>query len=93
MLKALPYLIAVTIAIGTLLGAGYAVYQLGYSTRDNELLRQENKAALDAMERIQKTFDEYDKLVAEIETSNDKSDLPPLIRSSIGSLPNPSSKK
>ena len=71
----------------------YASYQWGYTTRDKEIAYNQYNASMEAMSRIQKTFDEYESLVAQIENANDHSPVPPLIKSTIDSLPNSSGKK
>ena len=86
MFRFLPYLILLTAPM-------YASYQWGYTTRDKEIAYDQYKASMEAMSKIQKTFDEYESLVAQIENANDHSSVPPLIKSTIDSLPNPSSKK
>ena len=89
MFKVLPYAISLFLLIASM----YASYQWGYTTRDKEIAYDQYNASMEAMSRIQKTFDEYENLVSQIETANDHSPVPPLIKSTIDSLPIPSNKK
>ena len=89
MFKVLPYAISLFLLIASM----YASYQWGYTSRDKELMADQYNASMAAMSKIQNTFDEYEKLVAQIEKANDNSPVPPLIKSTIDSLPSPSRKK
>jgi len=89
MFRFLPYAISLILLIASM----YASYQWGYTTRDKEIAYDQYKASMEAMSKIQKTFDEYESLVAQIENANDHSPVPPLIKSTIDSLPSPSNKK
>ena len=75
-----------------LVAALYASYQWGYTTRDKELASEQYKASLAAMEKIKNTFEEYEKLVSEIENTTDNNSVPPLIKSTIDRLPNSGKK-
>lgn len=89
----LPYMVAALVAIMITSGAFYSTYRLGYKAKEAELLNEQNTAALNAMKKIQSTFDTYDKLVAEIETHPANNNVPALISSTIDKLPNPSTHK
>lgn len=89
MFRFLPYAISLILLIASM----YASYQWGYTTRDKEVAYDQYNASMEAMSKIQRTFEEYENLVSQIENANDHSPVPPLIKSTIDSLPNPSSKK
>ncbi|UOF77791.1 hypothetical protein [Caudoviricetes sp.] len=89
MLKALPYASALILAVAVV----YSSYQWGYASRSAELSQEQHEAALKAMEKIQSTFEEYERLVSEIENATDNSSVPPLIKSTIDRLPEHSRKK
>ena len=89
MFKLLPLAISALALVAAL----YTSYQWGYTSRDKELMADQYNASMAAMSKIQNTFEEYEKLVAQIEKANDNSPVPPLIKSTIDSLPSPSRKK
>lgn len=85
----LPYAISGFLLIAAL----FTSYQWGYATRDKELASEQYNASLKAMEKIKNTFEEYEKLVSEIENATDNNSVPPLIKSTIDRLPDSSAKK
>ena len=84
----LPYAISGFLLIAAL----FTSYQWGYTTRDKELASDKYNASLAAMEKIKNTFEEYEKLVSEIENTTDNNSVPPLIKSTIDRLPNSGKK-
>ena len=86
-------LLPLAISVLALVAALYTSYQWGYTSRDKELADDQYKASMKAMEKIQGTFEEYEKMVSEIENTTDDNSVPALIKSTIDRVPNPSSKK